>query len=197
MSDVTQSSRFRVPVRDLPASRTVEVGPDYVAATLTGLPMRDALGADGDGGRGRLDIELYPEGDNVHGRGRMRGEVVVACSRCVGPARVELDEPIHVTFMSAADLAVIHAERAAAASDEGVELGEQDLDVYPYDGETLDLEPLVREQLILAVPYAPLCREDCQGLCPQCGVDRNVEACACDKPLDPRFAALKGLKLPS
>ncbi|HVV87748.1 MAG TPA: DUF177 domain-containing protein [Kofleriaceae bacterium] len=78
----------------------------------------------------------------------------------------------------------------------GVELATDDLDVFGYTGEVVDLEPLVREQFILAVPFAPLCKEDCAGLCPQCGVDRNVETCACEKPIDPRFAALQGLKLP-
>lgn len=79
----------------------------------------------------------------------------------------------------------------------GVELATDDLDVFPYAGDVIDLEPLVREQFILAVPFAPLCKDDCLGLCPQCGVDRNVSSCACEKPIDPRFAALQGLKLPS
>ena len=83
------------------------------------------------------------------------------------------------------------------ADDLGLELATDDLDVYPYTGDVIDLEPLVREQFVLAVPYAPLCKDDCRGLCPQCGVDRNVTACECEKPIDPRFAALQGLKLPS
>jgi uncharacterized protein len=49
---------------------------------------------------------------------------------------------------------------------------------------------------VLAVPFAPLCREDCKGLCPQCGIDRNTGTCSCEPPIDPRLAALKGLKLP-
>ena len=83
------------------------------------------------------------------------------------------------------------------ADDLGLELATDDLDVYPYTGDVIDLEPLVREQFVLAVPYAPLCKDDCLGLCPQCGVDRNLTACECEKPIDPRFAALQGLKLPS
>jgi uncharacterized protein len=56
----------------------------------------------------------------------------------------------------------------------------------------------VREQFVLAVPFAPLCKEDCAGLCPQCGVDQaTCPPCACTRPADPRFAALAGLKLPS
>ena len=55
---------------------------------------------------------------------------------------------------------------------------------------------MLREQFVLAVPFAPLCREDCKGLCPQCGIDLNTGTCACEKPVDPRLAALKGLKIP-
>jgi uncharacterized protein len=88
-------------------------------------------------------------------------------------------------------------DEAEAPSEEGPEVREEDLDVFPFDGEKIDLEPLFREQFVLAVPFAPLCREDCKGLCPQCGIDRNTGTCNCEKPIDPRLAALKGLKLPS
>ena len=66
-----------------------------------------------------------------------------------------------------------------------------------FSGERIDLEPLFREQFVLAIPYAPLCSETCKGLCPQCGIDRNTDSCACEPPIDPRLAALKGLKIPS
>lgn len=202
MSQDAVPTKFTVPVRDLPLHRTVEVGADYVAKVLAGLPMRDALGGDVGAGRGALDVELYADGKNVYAHGHMRGQVVVACSRCVGEARLDFDEPIRVTFMPEAELAGAAEAQAiegtsGGAEAEGVELADQDLDLFPYDGETVDLEPLLREHLVLAVPYAPLCREDCKGLCPQCGIDRNTATCACEKPGDPRFAALKGLKLPS
>ena len=76
-------------------------------------------------------------------------------------------------------------------------LSAEDLDVFAYDGERIDIEPLFREQFVRFVPYAPLCAEDCKGLCSQCGIDLNSGTCSCEKPIDPRLAALKGLKLPS
>jgi uncharacterized protein len=189
-------SPFRVLVRDLPASRRIAVTPAFVAEAVKGLPLRDALDGDAatleDGGV--AEIELYSDEENVYATGKVKGTVTVACSRCVGPCAITLDEPVHVTFLPA------HAmpeELDEDSADEGVELAENDLDVYPYDGETVDLEPLVREQFVLAVPFAPLCREDCLGLCPQCGADRNHAPCSCEKPVDPRFSALQGLKLPS
>lgn len=191
------STPFKVLVRDLPAHRRFEVGPDFVAPVLAGLPMRDAV-SDSPAGAGVLEVDIYAEGAHVHASGTMTGHVTVACSRCVGASAIPIDEHVLATYMPAAELAALEAEKEGAPeAEEGVELAAEDLDVYAFDGESVDLEPVIREQLILAVPYAPLCREDCKGLCPQCGVDRNVESCTCEKPTDPRFAALKGLKLPS
>lgn len=187
---------FRVLVRDLPATRRIAVTPAFVAEAVKGLPLRDALDGEAstldDGGV--AEVEIYGDEENVHASGKVKGIVTVACSRCVGPAHITLEEPVHVTFLPAH---AMPAQLDEDSADEGVELAENDLDVYPYDGESVDLEPLVREQFVLAVPFAPLCREDCLGLCPQCGADRNNAPCACEKPPDPRFAALQGLKLPS
>jgi hypothetical protein len=106
-----------------------------------------------------------------------------------------LDETLRVTFMPPSEMP--QEDDAAPASEEGPEVAEGDLDLFPFDGDKIDLEPLFREQFVLAIPYAPLCREDCKGLCPQCGIDRNTSTCSCEKPIDPRLAVLKGLKLPS
>ena len=104
-----------------------------------------------------------------------------------------------VTFMPRADMPADDANNAPAAQEgeEGLEVATEDLDLFAYDGEHIDLEPLFREQFVLAVPYAPLCREDCQGLCSQCGINKNSGTCTCEKPIDPRLAALKNIKLPT
>ncbi|MDQ3339189.1 MAG: DUF177 domain-containing protein [Myxococcota bacterium] len=188
---------YQVLVRDLPTHRTLEVGPDRVGEWLRGLPMRDALGApDGDpqAGQGTADLELYLDGSHVFANGSFAGFLTVACSRCVEPVRMDLAEQLRITFMPKSEMP---AETDDADAEEGLEVGAEDLDLFPYDGEVVDLEPLLREQFVLAVPYAPLCREDCKGLCPQCGIDRNSASCNCEKPGDPRLLALKGLKLPS
>ena len=188
---------FQVLVRDLPTHRTVEVGHERVSEWLRGLPMRDALGApavDPEAGSGVADLDLYADGANVFASGTFKGHLVVACSRCIGPVKIVLDEKLLVTFMPQSEMPEETTEEAA---EEGPEVTAEDLDVFPYDGETVDLEPLLREQFVLAVPYAPLCAETCKGLCPQCGIDRNTSTCTCERPGDPRLAALKGLKLPS
>jgi uncharacterized protein len=76
--------------------------------------------------------------------------------------------------------------------------GELDEDTYPLTGEQLDLRPLVRDALMLELPLAPLCQEDCQGLCPRCGADLNAGPCGCaGSGGDPRWAALDVLRAPN
>jgi uncharacterized protein len=195
---MSKETPFQVLVRDLPVHRRVEVPPARVAEWLKGLPMRDALGApedDPQAGHGVAELDLYADGAHAFAAGTFRGELTVACSRCVDPVTLHIDEKLRVTFMPRHELPDDEAEQAE--DDEGPEVSEEDLDVFPFDGERIDLEPLLREQFVLAVPYAPLCSETCKGLCPQCGIDRNTASCTCEPPIDPRLAALKGLKIPS
>ena len=160
--------------------------------------MRDALGApevDPDAGHGSAELELYADDTHVFAAGEFTGEVTVACGRCVSPVKLPIQETLRVTFMPSSELPA--DEESDDDEDEGAEVGEDDLDVFPYDGESVDLEPLFREQFVLAVPFAPLCREDCKGLCAQCGIDKNTGTCSCEAPLDPRLAGLQRIKLPT
>ncbi len=205
---MAKEAPFSVLLRDLPTHRRFEVTPIQVTDWLRGMPMRDALGApepDPEAGSGVAELDLYTDDKTVFVSGEFHGHLVVACSRCVGPVTLPIDETLRVTYLPRGELPTEiepptpkHKDKDKVDDDEGgAELGDGDLDVFPYDGEAIDLEPLFREQFVLSVPYAPLCREDCKGLCPQCGIDRNTETCACEKPMDPRLAALKGLKIPS
>jgi uncharacterized protein len=73
--------------------------------------------------------------------------------------------------------------------------GDEDEDTYPLHGEMLDLQPLVRDALMLELPLAPVCSDSCKGLCPRCGADLNDGPCDCDDaPADPRWAALGSLE---
>jgi len=194
---VIKDAPYVVLVRELPTHRRFDIAPGQVADWLRGLPMRDALGApegDPDAGYGHAELDLYADGAHAFAAGTFTGELTVACSRCVGPVRLAIDEKLRVTFMPPGEM----PDEADAEPDaEGAEVREEDLDTFAFDGERIDLEPVFREQFVLAVPFAPLCREDCKGLCPQCGTDLNTGTCACEKPVDPRLAALKGLKFPS
>jgi uncharacterized protein len=187
---------YTVPARELPTHRRFEVPAEHVSEWLRGLPMRDALGApdvDPEAGRGVAELDLYTEGNHAFATGTFVGHLVVACSRCVNPMQIAIDEKLVVTFMPIGEM----PDEAAETDEDGAEVDAEDLDVFPFDGENVELEPLFREQFVLAIPYAPICAEDCKGLCPQCGIDRNTATCTCEPPIDPRLAALKGLKIPS
>ncbi len=86
--------------------------------------------------------------------------------------------------MTTADYEVQHA----------VELSEEDLNRSVFNGAVIEVDSLIREELLLAAPYQVLCQQNCQGICPNCGVDRNVTACDCETAaVDPRWAGLKEL----
>jgi uncharacterized protein len=75
-----------------------------------------------------------------------------------------------------------------------IELTEDDLDLSLFDGEAIDIDELVTEELMLAIPDHVLCNENCKGMCPVCGVDRNSIRCECEThEVDPRWAGLKKL----
>ena len=77
------------------------------------------------------------------------------------------------------------------------EVEEDDLSTAFYENDAIDLGQLMMEQFQLALPMKPLCREDCKGLCPNCGMNLNTGTCDCNvKWEDPRLAALKAIKLP-
>jgi uncharacterized protein len=189
------ASDMKVKLTDLPAQRHIELPSAFVREAIAGLPLYTALdrpAEDPDAGAAAADLHLYTESGNVFARGRVRGWLAAACSRCIGTVKVPVNENISVTFMPRQQLPADHAD----AGDEGAAITEDDLDLFPYDGEEIDLAPLLHEQLVLAVPFAPLCTDDCKGLCPQCGTDLNQNNCSCDRtPIDPRLAALKDIKL--
>ena len=80
-------------------------------------------------------------------------------------------------------------------SEEQHELSEEDLNLAVFNGEAIELDDLVREEILLALPAQVLCRESCRGLCPVCGVDRNLSTCDCEaRQIDSRWEALKDLQ---
>jgi uncharacterized protein len=117
----------------------------------------------------RGTVNLSKHGHDILLRGRLEGELGLACGRCLEP----FSTPVETDF----DLLLVPAPTGAGPEEE--ELSVQELDVDFYTDETVDLEAIIREQIILMVPLKPLCREDCPGLCPTCGANLNLESCAC------------------
>ena len=120
-----------------------------------------------------LTLTSFPGGITV--TGQVRAPWVGECRRCGGS----------VEGMAMAEVREHYAPAGGKIGDE---------EAYPLVGDDIDLEPLARDAVLLSLPLAPLCDADCQGLCPSCGANRNMDACACEAPLDPRWAALDTLR---
>ena len=118
-------------------------------------------------------------------KGTISAELEIECTRCLQ----KIDKRQEIPF-EAAFVAPEHSTQAKEA-----ELQADDLDVSILEGNEIDLNELVREQILLNLPEQIFCREDCQGLCEKCGANRNLINCNClEKEIDPRWAALKNLK---
>lgn len=122
--------------------------------------------------------------------GKLEFDGTVACARCLGPVPFRRTGPVSWVFAPA------HARHQPVPDADGeTELQATDLDVVFYDDFTVPFDPLIDEQVQLEIPMRALCREDCRGLCPECGADRNMAPCTCAPPNDDRWTALKALRL--
>ena len=166
------TSAFRIPVTDL-MRRPGASRPVRVEGTLADVRGPGAqVEADG---QIAVDLTLERVSEGIVVRGTVTAPWDAACSRCLAPVGGALE----------------------------VRVGEL-YERQPLEGETyllseddiVDLEPLIRDALLLELPAVPLCRADCQGICPQCGADHNLTTCDCGtaEP-DPRWAALRSLDL--
>jgi uncharacterized protein len=133
-------------------------------------------------------VRIDRVGLDIRVRGAIKTSLVAPCDRCL--AEVEL------TVAPVFDLLYTPGDAESSRSNE-IELNVRDLALATYENEELDLDALVLEQIELELPTRVLCKEDCRGLCSMCGVDLNVERCDCQKPIDPRWEALKALKAES
>lgn len=120
--------------------------------------------------------------------GRVTTTLELDCGRCLDPFTLPVDAAFDVRYHPQAEV------NAAGSEDADVEVAESDLDDAYYSDDQIDLDELMREQFYLVLPMKPLCREDCKGLCPECGTNLNTGTCACRREwIDPRLAPLKAL----
>lgn len=124
-------------------------------------------------------------GHEVRVQGTIRARAEVDCDRCLKQVPVPVEAAFDVTYVPAED----YAETEAA------ELQAEDLAVSVYEDNAIDVDELVREQVLLALPARALCTEDCKGLCPVCGLNRNDHPCECEsREVDPRWSGLKDIR---
>lgn len=130
-----------------------------------------------------VDLRLEAVMEGVLVTGSAQADLVGECVRCLDP----IEDSVDVRFQ---ELFVYDDDGGASGSSEL----DDELDVRRLEGDLIDLEPLLRDAVVLALPFQPLCSEDCAGLCPECG-----ERLADDPghrhadPIDPRWAALTDL----
>jgi uncharacterized protein len=131
------------------------------------------------------DLEVIPEGGQVRISGRVRATLLLFCSRCLREYAFEVDETLSVMLL----------KRRPEETSAEVDLRAEDLDTEHFDGVTIDLDRIVGEELLLALPQKGVCSPECKGLCAGCGADLNRERCTCpDQGKVSPFAALKILK---
>ena len=160
---------FSIPVRDLdaagkPVQFTLRTA--WLRGALEGTEVQPA------GGDGSLDVRVSKSGTDVVLRGKLAAELVVPCARCLEPAHVSVKQDLSA-------LAVLRSKMREEARGKGGKGGKRtkgsqeqeeeeeappDADMIAYDGETLVLDDLVRDELLLAVPMIPLCSEACPGI---------------------------------
>lgn len=135
----------------------------------------------------KVFLKVSKSGDKVLVDGRAISMASLVCSRCLK----DFSFPVNISF---------NAEYIP--HQEFIEVGErelttEELDVSFYHGDEIDIEDLIREQILLSVPMKPLCKPDCQCICPKCGKNLTEASCGCSSEgVDPRLAPLKRFKNP-
>jgi uncharacterized protein len=151
-------------------SRTVPA-PRELGTEVIGIPEGTDLEL-------KLRLEAVMEGVLVSGT--VHGIAVGECIRCLDEVRMPVDASITELFN--------YPDRAAVVDAEAVED-----DMHELEGDLLNLEPVLRDAVVLALPFQPVCREDCPGLCSECGAKLADDPAHSHETADPRWSALQGL----
>ncbi len=131
-----------------------------------------------------LAFDVHKDGQQFHLVGRVQSVLDLACGRCLEDFGFPIDASFDVLYLP-------HAQNTGEGE---MEVEDDDLTTAYYRDDQIDLAQLVREQFYLAIPMKPLCREDCRGLCPECGTNLNTGSCNCVREwVDPRLEGLKSL----
>ena len=173
--DIHELEVHRIEFRDDFPPQKIDLGPDVRALAPVHAVGRAELVEEHHGARKKIqDIRVV---------GDFATRVELSCARCLEPVIRDLAK----TF----DL--LYRPQGVDAGHEELTVTDAEAEIGYYTGNGLLLEDVLREQVLLAVPLKAICREECRGICPQCGKNRNLEPCSCPPPADARWEALKGL----
>jgi len=117
------------------------------------------------------ELTVQKSGDNIWLRGPVRANLSLACARCL--------EQFDFSVASRLDIELLPRQEAPAAAE--LELTTDEMNVYYFEGEEIDIDPYVFEEIMLNLPVKALCSEGCKGICPVCGKNLNVDECRCER----------------
>ncbi|HKT88060.1 MAG TPA: DUF177 domain-containing protein [Candidatus Sulfotelmatobacter sp.] len=139
---------------------------------------------------GRAELVEEHHGKNkviqdIRLRGRLSTGLELQCARCLEPIKQDIKR----------EFELLYRPLGADAGRDELSVTDAEAEIGYYQGDGLLLEDVLREQVLLALPLKITCREDCKGLCPQCGKNLNQEQCSCSTEVaDPRWDALKEVR---
>jgi uncharacterized protein len=117
------------------------------------------------------DLKIEKAGNSIWIRGPVRARFSLVCARCI--------EQFAFSVASRLDIELLPRNEAPGGSD--VELKKEEMDIYYFEGEEIDIDPYIFEEIMLNLPVKALCAESCKGICPSCGKNLNIEDCRCEK----------------
>ncbi len=143
-----------------------------------------------------VDAKLEKLERRVRVDARTKAEVTAACGRCLIQVAVDVPVQFEVTLVPADEYREDDGEKDGDHGPVAGSFAPEDAEEDTYAGKVIDLDPIVRDQILLALPGYPVCGEGCKGLCSVCGANLNERDCGCDRHVpDPRWAGLKNVKL--
>ena len=166
--------------------KQIDLGEEEPAAHYPSLAQMEKDGDCSFTAPVRARVSAIWEYDHVRATGSVESAAKLCCSRCLA----EFELPISSEFT------IFYTESTGEDFEEEVELSDEELISATYSGEEIDLDFEIAEQVMLEVPFKPLCSESCLGLCTQCGAELNLGECGCDRgDINLKMVALKKLKI--
>lgn len=136
-------------------------------------------------------LRLQRSGQIVEVDGQLSTTAEFSCGHCLQPYQTELATEFALTYTP-----YVAEQLEGVEEDAEVELESDEMGLVYYQHEIIDLFQPLQDQLVMALPISPICKDDCKGLCPECGCNLNIEKCQCvKKPFNNKFSALAGLKI--
>jgi len=175
--DIHELEHHPIDFREELRPDVIDFGPD--------VRQRSALKASG-----RADLVEEHQGkhkkiQDIRIKGGLATRLEVGCARCLEPVGQQVVR----------DFELLYRPQGTDARSEELSVTDAEAEISYYIGDGINLEDVLREQVLLALPLKTLCRDDCKGLCPHCGANWNNENCCCsDEVEDPRWSALKEIR---